>query len=120
VVIPNQSLTFDRTQPYKVIPMAEFMTVENNKGSCPVTSCNLLKDGVLWDQAPFYMKIEPVLKGDGYNLMIVTNYNPVVKAGWSAEKLTIKCHNGETESMETAEFSATQAANPCRDTLTSD
>jgi len=50
----------------------------------------------------------------------MTNYNPKVKAGWSEEKLTVKCHNGETESMTTAEFSVTQAANPCRDTLTSD
>lgn len=99
--------------------MAEFMTVENNIASCPVTSCDVYKDGVKYVPYPVYVRTKADT-GNSFNLLIMTNYNPVVKAGWTENKLTVKCHNGETESMTTAEFSVTQAANPCRDTLTSD
>lgn len=99
------------------------MATNNKENSCPITSCKvrfLGADLTYKSSETAFIKTAPRTGvANTFDLLIKTDYNPKVKAGWNMDKLTVSCSNG-VQTVETAPFKVTVAANPCRDSLSKD
>jgi len=99
------------------------MVTNNKQNSCPIRACNVrfMETNLVYasGETAFIKTAPRTGVANTFDLLIKTDYNPKVKAGWDMDKLTIRCTNG-LQYLETDPFKVTVAANPCRDVLSKD